>query len=136
MHHLQELTAEGHADAAQQALQCDDFKKAIHHFRRAADLEPEVALGLHMIAIVTIAQVHLSSPLIPIGKVVSRDRSTWIAWALCWRRPASRMKPSRCCRRPQACSPTEALPSTCTHPLLSHGPSPSGAIMLIYPLVL
>ena len=49
MHHLQELTAEGHADAAQQALQCDDFKKAIHHFRRATDLEPEVGLCLRMV---------------------------------------------------------------------------------------
>jgi tetratricopeptide (TPR) repeat protein len=38
----QDLSAEQHVDAAQQALQQDDFKQAIRHYRRATELDPQV----------------------------------------------------------------------------------------------
>ena len=38
----QDWNAEQHVDAAQQALQQDDFKQAIRHYRRASELDPQV----------------------------------------------------------------------------------------------
>ena len=39
---IQVLSALQHFDAAQAALQNDDFKTAIRHFQQASDAEPEV----------------------------------------------------------------------------------------------
>ena len=42
----QDMSAAQHYEAAQGALQCDNFSLAIKHFRQASNLEPQVALSL------------------------------------------------------------------------------------------
>ena len=42
---VQVLSALQHFDAAQAALQNDDFKTAIRHFQQASDADPEVLLA-------------------------------------------------------------------------------------------